>query len=224
MSYICIWAPSAVMNGGICMHAHNNITICCRVGYVYPMVQCCIFRCWKRVQRIDVVTHWWYVANMSVKMSRTTHHLPFLEAMFVMSEKQLRHVGTWGGATRRQEGGMSRGNAMASCRDERSRRRSNERTRRGDATTSWRDKRTRGWHNKRMMRGNVTTSWCNHERATRGDAATSWHDEMTRGQRDKRQHNLLVFWFQTESTGKLAVMVVARLKQKPEWLGLGDEW
>ena len=39
------------MNGGICMHAHNNITICCRVGCVYPMVQCCIFRCWKRVQR-----------------------------------------------------------------------------------------------------------------------------------------------------------------------------
>ena len=51
---------------------------------------------------------------------------------------------------------------------------------------------------------------------TRGDAATSGHDEMTRGQHDERRHNLPVFWFQTESTGKVAVMVVARLKQKSE--------
>ena len=45
---------------------------------------------------------------------------------------------------------------------------------------------------------------------------TSWHNEVTRGRHDERQHNLIVFWVQTESTGKVAAMVIARIEQNPE--------
>jgi hypothetical protein len=34
---------------------------------------------------------------------------------------------------------------------------------------------------------------------------------------------LVVFGLQTESTGKVAAMVVARIEHKPEGLGIGDE-
>jgi hypothetical protein len=46
---------------------------------------------------------------------------------------------------------------------------------------------------------------------------------VTRGRRDKRRHNLVVFQVQTESTGKVAAMVVARIDQKPEGWGTGEE-
>ena len=121
----------------------------------------------------------------------------------------------------------------------------NERTRRGDATTSWRNKLTRGWCNERTAIGNATTSWRNkmargqcNERMRKGDATTSWHDKLKRGwhnermtrcyattswhnkvpggQCNERRHNLVVFWVQTESTGKVAAMVVARIERKPE--------
>ena len=85
---------------------------------------------------------------------------------------------------------------------------SNERMRRGDATTSWRNELTRGRHN---------------ERTTRGYATTSWHDEVTRGWRDERRHNFVVFRVQTESTDKVVAMVVARIEQKPEGWGPGEE-
>jgi hypothetical protein len=102
----------------------------------------------------------------------------------------------------------------------------------GNATTSWRDKMTRGQHNERMRRGDVTTSWRNeltrargrhNERTTRGYATTSWHNEVMRGRRDERQHNLVVFRVQTESTGKVAAMVVARIELTPEGWGTGGE-
>jgi hypothetical protein len=51
---------------------------------------------------------------------------------------------------------------------------------------------------------------------TRGYATTSWHDEVTEGRRNERRHNLVVFRVQTESTGKVAAMVVARIERKPE--------
>ena len=77
------------------------------------------------------------------------------------------------------------------------------------ARTSWRNKTTRGQCNERTRRGDATTSWRNEllrgrhtERATRGYASTSWHVKVTRGRRDERRHNLVVFWVQTESTGK----------------------
>ena len=80
---------------------------------------------------------------------------------------------------------------------------------------SWRDKTTRGQHNERLTRGDATTSWRDkmmrgwrNERTTRGIATTSWHDKMTPGRRDERQHNLIVFWVQTESTGEVAAMVM----------------
>ena len=79
----------------------------------------------------------------------------------------------------------------------------NERTRRGNVTTSWHDKLTRGQYN---------------EKTTRGYATTSWHDKVMKGWHDKRRHNLVVFQVQTESTGKVAAMVVARTEQQPhEW-------
>jgi hypothetical protein len=88
---------------------------------------------------------------------------------------------------------MARVNATTSWRDKMTRGQRNERTARGDATTSWRDKMTRGRHN---------------ERTTRGDATTSWHNKTTPGWHDKRQHNLVVFRVQMESTGKVAAMVM----------------
>ena len=101
---------------------------------------------------------------------------------------------------------------------------------RGYATTSWHGKTTRGQRNERKRRGNVTTSWRNeltrwwhNERTTRGDATTSWHDEVTRGRHNERQLNLIVFRVQTESTGKGAAMVVARIEQKPKGWGTGEE-
>jgi hypothetical protein len=36
--------------------------------------------------------------------------------------------------------------------------------------------------------------------------------------------HLVVIWLQPESTGKVAVMVVARIEHKPEGLGAGDEF
>jgi hypothetical protein len=85
---------------------------------------------------------------------------------------------------------------------------SNERMRRGDATTSWRDELTRGRHNEMM---------------TRGYATTSWHDEVKRGRHNERQHNLVVFQVQIESSNKVAAMVIARIERKPERLSAGDE-
>ena len=55
-----------------------------------------------------------------------------------------------------------------------------------------------------------------NKRTRRGDATTSWQDKVTRGRRDERQHNLVVFRVQTESTGKVAAMVVAQIERKPE--------
>ena len=116
-----------------------------------------------------------------------------------------------------------RGDATTSWRDELTRGRRNEMTARGYATTSWHDKTTRGQRNERTRRGNVTTSWHDkltrgrhNERTTRGYATTSWHDEVMRGWCDERRHNLVVFRVQTESTGKVAAMVAARIEQKPE--------
>ena len=93
-------------------------------------------------------------------------------------------------AMRRLEGGMGR----------------SKKTRRGNATTSWCNELTRGWRKERTVRVNATTSWRNmttwgqrNESTTRGDATTSWHDETMRGWRYERQHNLVVFWVQTES-------------------------
>jgi hypothetical protein len=53
---------------------------------------------------------------------------------------------------------------------------------------------------------------------TRGNARTSWHDKRTPGRRDERRHNLVVFRVQTESTGKVAamVMLVLSINQK-DW-------
>ena len=107
----------------------------------------------------------------------------------------------------------------------------NKRTARGNATTSWRDKITRGQSNERMRRDNATTSWRedkltrgrHNERTTRGYATTSWHDKVTRGRCNERQHNLIVFRVQTESTDKVVAMVVARIEQKPEGWGPGEE-
>ena len=141
------------------------------------------------------------------------------------------------GATRGQEGG-------AGC---------NKRTRRGNATTSWCDKLTRGWHNERTAKGNATTGWGDttmrgqrNERMARGDGTTSWHDKMTRGRRNegmtrgnvttswhdettpgrhnKRLHNLVLVKVQTEATGQVTVMVVARIERKPERLWAGDKF
>jgi len=39
---------------------------------------------------------------------------------------------------------------------------------------------------------------------------------VTRGWRDERRHNFVVFRVQTESTGKVVAMVVARIERKPE--------
>ncbi len=36
--------------------------------------------------------------------------------------------------------------------------------------------------------------------------------------------HLVVVWFQMESTGKVAAMVIARIEHKPEQLGVGDEF
>jgi hypothetical protein len=134
------------------------------------------------------------------------------------------------GATRGQEGGaagrnerMRRGDATTSWRNKLTRGWCNVRTAIGNATTSWRDKMARGKCNERMRRGNATTSWRDeltrgrhNERMTRGYATTSWHDEVTEGRRNERRHNLVVFRVQTESTGKVAAMVVARIERKPE--------
>ena len=57
----------------------------------------------------------------------------------------------------------------------------------------------------------------------RGHATTSWHDEVTRGRRDERRHNLVVFRVQTESTGKVAAMVVAHIELKLEGWFTGGE-
>jgi hypothetical protein len=38
------------------------------------------------------------------------------------------------------------------------------------------------------------------------------------------EKHLIVVWLQLESTGKVAVMVVARIERKPEGLGAGDEF
>jgi len=46
---------------------------------------------------------------------------------------------------------------------------------------------------------------------------------MTPGQRDERRHNLSVIRLQTESIGKVAAMVIACIKRKPEQLCVGDE-
>ena len=86
---------------------------------------------------------------------------------------------------------------------------------RGNATTIWRDKTSRGQRNERTARGDATTSWHNkttrgrrNERMTSGNATTSWHNETALGRCDKRLHNLIVFRVQTESTGKVAAMVM----------------
>jgi hypothetical protein len=141
-------------------------------------------------------------------------------------------------ATRGQDGGAGcnkrtrRGDATAttSWSNELTRGWRNERTARDNATTSWRDKTTRGQRNERTARGDATTSWCDkttrgrrNEGMTRGDATTSWHDETTPGQRNERRHNFVVFPLQTESIGKVAAMVIARIKCKPERLCVGDE-
>ena len=101
---------------------------------------------------------------------------------------------------------------------------------RGNATTSWWDKTMRGQSNERMRRGDATPSWCDelargrhNERMTRGYATTSWHNKVTRGWRNKRQHNLVVFRVQMESTDKVAAMVVARIERKLEVWGPGEE-
>ena len=52
---------------------------------------------------------------------------------------------------------------------------------------------------------------------------TSWRNKRTRGQRDERQHNLIVFRVQSESTGKVAAMAVAGIEQKSEGWGAGEE-
>ena len=57
----------------------------------------------------------------------------------------------------------------------------------------------------------------NNERTTRGYATTSWHNKVMRGWHNERQHNLIVFRVQMESTGKVAAMVVARIEQKPNF-------
>ena len=44
-----------------------------------------------------------------------------------------------------------------------------------------------------------------------------------RGRRDKRRHNLIAVCLQTESTGKVAAMVVARIERNPEQLCVEDE-
>ena len=213
MSYICIWAPYAVVDGHMDAHSlYYNHKHYPSFGVVFWIARSCkcakdTSRLWLRLYHFKLhptsshVIHmylstfccyeWghmyarsqqhyhmlqgglclshgamlyfqmlkkgpktknrWHIDDMLTacrSICRAQHIICFfLEAMFIISEKQLRHVGTWGGATRRQEGGMSRGNAIASCRDESLRGRGNERTRRGDATISWRDKRTRGWHN-----------------------------------------------------------------------------
>jgi len=112
-----------------------------------------------------------------------------------------------------------------SWRDELTKGWCNEMTARGSATISWHGKTMRGQRNERTRRGNVTTSWHDeltrgrhNEKTTRGYATTSWHDKVMKGWHDKRRHNLVVFQVQTESTGKVAAMVVARTEQKPhEW-------
>ena len=53
--------------------------------------------------------------------------------------------------------------------------------------------------------------------------ASSWHNELMRGWRDERQHNLVVFWAQTESSGKVAAVVVACIERKPSGWGTGEE-
>ena len=126
-----------------------------------------------------------------------------------------------GGATIGREGGMgcnertSRGDATTSWRDELTSGWRNERTARGNATTSRHNKTMRGQRNERPARGDATTSWHDkttrvrrNERMTRGDATTSWHDETTPGRCDEGRHNLIVFWVQTESTGKVAARVI----------------
>ena len=62
-----------------------------------------------------------------------------------------------------------------------------------------------------------------NERTPRGYATTSWQNEVTRGRRGERQHNLIVFRAQMESTGKVAAMVVAHIERKPEGWGTGEE-
>ena len=88
----------------------------------------------------------------------------------------------------------------------------------------------RGQSNERMRRGDATTSCCNeltrgrhNERTTRDYATTSWHNKVTRGQHNERRHNFVVFRVQTESTDKVAAMVVACIEQKPEGWGPGEE-
>jgi len=103
---------------------------------------------------------------------------------------------------------MERDNATTSWRDKTMRGQRNERTRRGDGTTSsWRNELTRGRHN-------------DNERTTRGYVTTNWHEGVMRGRRNKGRHNLIVFQVQTESTGKVATMVVARIEQKPDFFAL----
>ena len=141
------------------------------------------------------------------------------------------------GATRGQEGGAGRnertrrGDATTSWRDELTRGWRNERTARGNATTSWHDNTTRGQRNERTARGDATTSW--HEKATRGrcnegttrgDVTTSWHNETTPGRHNERRHNLVLVGVQTEATGQVTAMVVARIEQKPERLCAGDKF
>jgi hypothetical protein len=43
-------------------------------------------------------------------------------------------------------------------------------------------------------------------------------------QANNDEKHLVVVWLQTESTGKVAVMVVAHIEHKPEGLGTGDEF
>ena len=89
----------------------------------------------------------------------------------------------------------------------------------GESITSWRNKTTSGQRSERTARGDAPTSWRDkttrgrrNERTTRGDATTSWHDKTTPGRRDERRHNLIVFRVQTEATGQVTAMAVARIK------------
>jgi len=52
---------------------------------------------------------------------------------------------------------------------------------------------------------------------------TSWCDERTRRQCNEREHNLVVFRVQSESTGKVVAMAVACIEQKSEGWVAGEE-
>ncbi len=38
------------------------------------------------------------------------------------------------------------------------------------------------------------------------------------------EEHLVVVWLQTEATGEVAAVVIARIERKPEGLGFGDEF